>query len=350
MAGNSQRRGAVRKPGSKKGQTVGSGGQRRRALEGRGPTPKAEDRPYHQAAKKKAAEERKEARRTGTRVAGRDAGREARDAARSASMTAKVREALGVGGDHEIIAGRNPVTEAVRSGIPLAKVFLAGGMMSDERVAEVVRTATALGAPLIDVSRSDLDHLTDDAVHQGVAIEVPAYSYRDVPDLLARAERANHPALLVALDGVTDPHNLGAVLRSSGAFGADGVIVPERRSAGVTAAAWKVSAGAAARVPVARVTNLVRALKDLKEAGCFVVGLDGGGPVSVGDLELATEPLVLVTGSEGKGLSRLVRETCDVVASIPIGASVESLNAAVATGIALYEVARHRRGHQGAGS
>jgi 23S rRNA (guanosine2251-2'-O)-methyltransferase len=214
----------------------------------------------------------------------------------------------------------------------------------------VVRTATALGAPLIDVSRSDLDHLTDDAVHQGVAIEVPAYSYRDVPDLLARAERANHPALLVALDGVTDPHNLGAVLRSSGAFGADGVIVPERRSAGVTAAAWKVSAGAAARVPVARVTNLVRALKDLKEAGCFVVGLDGGGPVSVGDLELATEPLVLVTGSEGKGLSRLVRETCDVVASIPIGASVESLNAAVATGIALYEVARHRRGHQGAGS
>ncbi|PFG39197.1 23S rRNA (guanosine2251-2'-O)-methyltransferase [Georgenia soli] len=343
MAGNSQRRGAVRKPGSKKERTVGSGGQRRRALEGRGPTPKAEDRPYHPAAKKKAAAERKEARQSGTRVAGRDAGREAREAARSASLTAKVRGALGVGGDHEVISGRNPVTEAVRAGIPLGKVFLAGGMMTDERVAEVVRTATALGAPLVEVSRSDLDHLTDGAVHQGVAIEVPPYAYRDVADLLARAERANHPPLIVALDGVTDPHNLGAVLRSSGAFGADGIVVPERRSAGVTAAAWKVSAGAAARVPVARVTNLVRALKELKEAGCFVVGLDGGGPVAVGELELATEPLVLVTGSEGKGLSRLVRETCDVVASIPIGASVESLNAAVATGIALYEVARRRR-------
>ncbi|MPV37589.1 23S rRNA (guanosine(2251)-2'-O)-methyltransferase RlmB [Georgenia subflava] len=367
MAGNSQRRGAVRKPGSKKGQTVGSGGQRRQGLEGRGPTPKATDRPYHPAAKKKAAAERKEAKRTGGRdgkvagrgpardagrgasrdvgrATGRDVGRDAREGARSAAHTAKVRDALGVGGDHEIIGGRNPVTEAVRSGIPMSKVFLAGNMASDERVAEVVRTATALGTPLIEVSRSDLDHLTDGGVHQGVAIEVPPYAYRDVADLLARAERANHPALVVALDGVTDPHNLGAVLRSAGAFGADGVLVPERRSAGVNAAAWKVSAGAAARVPVARATNLVRALKELKEAGCFVVGLDGDGATAVGDLELATEPLVLVTGSEGKGLSRLVKETCDVVASIPIAASVESLNAAVATGIALYEVSRRRSG------
>ncbi|MFH5824930.1 23S rRNA (guanosine(2251)-2'-O)-methyltransferase RlmB [Georgenia sp. AZ-5] len=341
MAGNSQRRGAVRKPGSKKGQVVGSGGQRRRGLQGRGPTPKAEEREHHPAAKRKAAAEKAAAKagRPAARGAGRDAGREA---ARSEAVVARTRAALGVGADHELIAGRNPVTEAVRSGIPLAQVFLAGGMATDERVAEVVRTATALGTPLLEVTRAELDRLTDGAVHQGVVIEVPAYDYRDAADLLARAERANHPALIVALDGVTDPHNLGAVLRSAGAFGADGVLVPERRSAGVNATAWKVSAGAAARVPVARATNLVRALTDLKEAGCFVVGLDAGGATTVGELELSTEPIVLVTGSEGKGLSRLVRQTCDVVASVPIAAAVESLNAAVATGIALYEVSRHR--------
>ena len=150
------------------------------------------------------------------------------------------------------------------------------------------------------------------------------------------------PFLVIAIDRVTDPHNLGAVLRSAGAFGVDGVVVPERRAAGVSAAVWKVSAGAAARVPVARATNLVRTLKEYQKAGCFVVGLDGEAPTAVADLELATEPLVVVTGSEGKGLSRLVRETCDAIAGIEIASRVESLNAAVATGIALYEIARIR--------
>ncbi|MFC7404454.1 23S rRNA (guanosine(2251)-2'-O)-methyltransferase RlmB [Georgenia alba] len=328
MAGNSRRRGSIRKPGSKKGQTVGSGGQGRKALRGRGPTPKAEDRPYHPAAKRKAAAERRESRQR-TENAG-------------AQRAGKVRAAVGIDAESELIAGRNPVTEAVRAGVPLRRVLLSAGKATDERVAEVVRTATALGAPLVEISRTDLDHLTDGAVHQGVAIEVPPYEYRDVADLLAAADRSDRPALVVALDGVTDPHNLGAVLRSAGAFGADGLLIPERRSAAVTATAWKVSAGAAARVPVARATNLVRALEQLKDAGCFVVGLDGEGPVGVGELELATEPLVLVTGSEGKGLSRLVRQTCDVVASIPIAQAVESLNAAVATGIALYEIARRR--------
>jgi len=330
MPGNSKRRGAVRRPGTKKGQTVGSGGQRRRALEGKGPTPKAEDRPYHPAAKRKAARDKQEARRP------------ARPETAAGQRAAKVRAAVGVDAESEIIAGRNAVTEAVRSGVPLRRVLFSGGKAADDRVAEVVRTATALGTPLVEISRSDLDHLTEGAVHQGVAIEVPPYDYCDVEDLLAAADRSGRPALVVALDGVTDPHNLGAVLRSAGAFGAHGALVPERRSAGVTATAWKVSAGAAARVPVARATNLVRALEHLKEAGCFVVGLDGEGPVPVRDLELATEPLVLVTGSEGKGLSRLVRETCDVVTSIPIATSVESLNAAVATGIALYEIADRR--------
>ena len=145
----------------------------------------------------------------------------------------------------------------------------------------------------------------------------------------------------MALDSVTDPRNLGAVLRSAGAFGAHGVLVPERRAAGVTASAWKVSAGAAARVPVARATT-ARELGELKKSGCFVVGLDAGGDMPVGEVAYATDPLVLVVGSEGKGLSRLVREACDAVVSIPIATTTESLNAAVAAGITLYEVAKQR--------
>ena len=142
---------------------------------------------------------------------------------------------------------------------------------------EVVRLASTMGAPVYEVTRRDLDVATDGAVHQGVAIEVRGYEYADASDLIAGSlQQLGHP-LLVALDQVTDPHNLGAVLRSAGAFGADGVIIPERRSAGVNTTAWKVSAGAAARVPVARATNLVRALEEAKQAGYFVVGLDGGG-------------------------------------------------------------------------
>ncbi|MBN8882404.1 MAG: 23S rRNA (guanosine(2251)-2'-O)-methyltransferase RlmB, partial [Salana multivorans] len=171
---------------------------------------------------------------------------------------------------------------------------------------------------------------------------IEEYTYAEPLDLVDAAEAAGVPALVVALDGITDPRNLGAIIRSAGAFGASGVLVPERRSAGVNAAAWKTSAGAAARVPVARATNLVRALQDLKEAGCFVVGLDGDGSTDVADLAVADGPVVLVAGSEGKGLSRLVRQNCDVVAAIPIASSVESLNASVAASLALYEVARQR--------
>jgi 23S rRNA (guanosine2251-2'-O)-methyltransferase len=194
----------------------------------------------------------------------------------------------------------------------------------------------------LQVGRAELDRLTEGGVHQGVAIKVPPYEYAHLDDLLAAAAERGTQPLIVALDGVTDPRNLGAVLRCAAAFGADGVLLPERRSVRLTASAWKVSAGAAARVPVARVTNLVRALGDLKRAGCFVVGLDAGGPAVLRGFAYAADPVVLVVGSEGKGLSRLVRETCDVIVSIPIAASTESLNAAVATGIALYEIAAAR--------
>ena len=161
---------------------------------------------------------------------------------------------------------------------------------------------------------------------------MPPFQYLDLPDLLALADEATAATLLVALDGVTDPRNLGAVIRSAVAFGAHGVVVPARRAAGVTAAAWRTSAGTAARLPVAQVTNLVRALRDAKEAGLFVIGLDADGTTSLDDLEMADDPLVVVVGSEGRGLSRLVGETCDLTVAVPMAGPAESLNASVAAG------------------
>jgi 23S rRNA (guanosine2251-2'-O)-methyltransferase len=161
-------------------------------------------------------------------------------------------------------------------------------------------------------------------------------------ELLDKLERAGTVPLLVALDGITDPRNLGAIVRSVAAFGGHGVVVPARRSVGMTASAWKTSAGAAARIPVAQATNLPRALEDYRKAGFFVVGLDMDGDVELPDLELADEPLVVVVGSEGKGLSRLVAETCDQLVSIPMVNSVESLNAGVAASVTLYAVAERR--------
>ncbi len=352
MAGNSQRRGATRKPGSKKGATVGTGGKGRRALEGKGPTPKAEDRPYHAAAKRKAAAEKaaakggKPAAPTGERAGtGRPSG-DRTSGGRAAPQRAASRPAsrgpASKAQTSEIVTGRNAVVEALRAGVPCEAVWVGHRVEVDDRITEIKRIAGERRLPLLDVTTAELDRMTGGMVHQGVAMAAKPYRYADLDQIMARAERAGEPALVVALDGITDPRNLGAALRSAGAFGAHGVVIPERRAAGVTASAWKVSAGAAARVPVARVTNLVRALGELREAGCFVVGLDAGGTTPVSELHLATDPVVLVVGSEGKGLGRLVRSTCDVVASIPIRAETESLNAGVATGISLYEVARLR--------
>ena len=324
MAGNSKRAGAVRKAGSKKGAQVGTGGHSRKALQGKGPTPKAEDRTYHPAHQRKvAAEKRVAAGRRPGGPGGRGAGRKG-------------------AGATEVVAGRNAVLEALRAEMPVEGIYLATHLESDDRTQEILEIAHTRSHPMFEASRLDLDKITDGAVHQGVAIKVPPYDYKDTEDLLDAAAEAGQAPLIVALDSVTDPRNLGAVLRSAGAFGAHGVLVPERRAAGVTASAWKVSAGAAARVPVARATNLARELAELKKTGCFVVGLDAGGDMPVGELAYATDPLVLVVGSEGKGLSRLVRETCDAVVSIPIAATTESLNAAVAAGITLYEVAKQR--------
>jgi len=331
MAGNSERRGAKRNPGSKKGQSVGSGGQRRKQLKGKGPTPKASDRPTHPAHRRARSADKRAAAPSG-RSGGRGGGSRP-DGSRRARESA---------GGPEWVAGRNPVVEALRAHVPATALWLAERLDGDDRTREAMKLAGQLGVPLMEASRTELDRVAGGAHHQGVCLQVPAYDYAHPDDLLARAAEAGQPPLLVALDGVTDPRNLGAVLRSAAAFGAHGVVVPARRAAGVTATAWKVSAGAAARVPVARATNLTRALEAYQAAGLSVVGLDGEAEQDIRGLDVFADAVVVVVGSEGKGLSRLVRETCDVVAAIKIGSAAESLNASVAAGIALHEVAARR--------
>ncbi len=316
MAGNSQRKGAIRK--SSKRPTAGSGGRIKRGLEGRGPTPKAADRPNHKAHKMRAKSEREAARRPKRRSSS----------------------------DDEWIAGRNSVVEALRAGVPVSGVYVAEGADRDARVREAFKLAAEQGISLLEVAKAELDRRTDGAVHQGLAARIPAYEYAHPRDLLeAAAERGEKP-LIVALDSVTDPRNLGAVVRSASGFGAHGVVIPERRAARMTAAAWKTSAGAAARIPVAQATNLVRTLKEFQDAGCQVVGLAATGDLTLPDLladpDLASGPLVVVVGSEGDGLGRLVSETCDRLVSIPMSSSLESLNAGVAASITLYALAQHR--------
>jgi len=238
-----------------------------------------------------------------------------------------------------MVAGRNAVLEALRAGVPAAALYAGPRRDADDRVREAVDLAAAAGIPMIEAGRAELDRLTGGSVHQGLALKVRPYDYAAAEDLTGRARAAGVPALIVALDGVTDPRNLGAVARSVAAFGGHGVLVPARRSARVTAGAWKASAGALARVPVARVPNLTRALAAYQQEGLFVAGLDAGGDTVVTDLAVADAPLVLVVGSEGRGLSRLVAERCDVLARIPMAADTESLNAGVAAGIALHAVA-----------
>ena len=326
----------------KKGPTKGSGGKHRNALKGKGPTPKAEDRVYHKAYKaKKAADRRKMA---DPRLAARR---------RAAKFTSE---------SDDLVIGRNAVLEALRCGVPATTLYVAARIEHDDRTREIVRLAGIHGLHLLEADRLEMDRIARSSNHQGVVLKAQPFQYSSLAELVDRADkkaRAMEAAtsegariaarpLFIALDGVTDPQNLGAVIRSAAAFGANGVILPERRSASVTAAAWKVSAGAAAHMPVARVVNLTKAIESLKERGYYSVGLDGGvvgvgGDALVGETGFETDPLVVVLGSEGNGLSRLVREACDSIAGIPMSNMVESLNASVAAGITLYAVARARR-------
>jgi 23S rRNA (guanosine2251-2'-O)-methyltransferase len=325
MAGNSRRRGAVRKEGTKKGQTAGSGGQKQKSLRGKGPTPPAEMRPYHPAAK-----------RAATAAKQTQAGRTQRPGGARNGRPGTKDDAP------ETVLGRNPVVECLRAGVPATALYVALGADNDERLTEAVQRAADSGISILEVPRTDLDRLSANRLHQGLALQVPPYAYAHPDDLLAAAQDSGSEPLLVALDNISDPRNLGAVVRSVAAFGGHGVLIPQRRSAGVTAVAWRTSAGAAARVPVARATNLTRTLKDWADSGLAVIGLDSGGDTSIDELD-AAGPVVVVVGSEGKGLSRLVRETCDAIVSIPMAGKFESLNASVAAGVVLADIARQRR-------
>ncbi|MEU6914804.1 23S rRNA (guanosine(2251)-2'-O)-methyltransferase RlmB [Streptomyces olindensis] len=305
-----------RRMSGKKGAQVGSGGKRRRSLEGKGPTPPAEMRKGH--AKQRAAQAK--SRRAQTRTKG-PRGK----------------------GTSELVVGRNPVVEALREGVPASTLYVQQFIDSDERVREALQLAAERGGiNLMEAPRPELDRMTNGLNHQGLVLQVPPYEYAHPEDLADAAADEGEDPLIVALDGVTDPRNLGAVVRSVSAFGGHGVVVPERRAAGMTAGAWKTSAGTAARTPVARATNLTRALEAYKKAGIVVVGLAADGDVELTELEALEGPVAIVVGSEGKGLSRLVGETCDFRVRIPMPGGAESLNAGVAAGIVLYEAARRR--------
>jgi len=313
MAGNSQRRGAIKKTG-KGNPTAGSGGRRRKGLEGKGPTPKAAERPNHKSYKM----------------------------ANAAAKREQARPKRRPGSGAEWVAGRNPVVELMRETVPIDALYIADGIERDDRLKEIFRLAAEQHVNILEVTRPELDKLTLGATHQGVAARLGPYAYASLDDILAAADERGEPPLVVVLDGITDPRNLGAIIRSASGFGAHGVVIPERRAAQITAAAWKTSAGAAARVAVAKVTNLTRALNELKEANVMVIGLAADGEVAIAESNLIDGPLAVVIGSEGKGLSRLVGETCDQIVSIPMGGGLESLNAGVAAGVALYAVGQAR--------
>ena len=315
MAGNSRHPGAGKRG---KGNTAGSGGRIRRSLRGKGPTPKAEDRVYHKAYKAKQEALKRQANRPKMKTTGH----------------------APVGADW--VVGRNPVLEALTAGLPVKQAYVAEGAERDDRLRDILKFAAEHSLPLLQVTRAELDRVTGGLVHQGVALQLPAFDYTDVEDIFDAAFEVPSRGLVVALDQVTDPRNLGAIIRSAAAFGAQGVVIPARRSASMTAAAWKTSAGAAARIPVARVTNLNQMLRRASSAGFTVVGLAGEGATPLSGVPGLDGPIVVVVGSEGEGLARLVRENCDALVSIPITSAVESLNASVAASIALYEISQQR--------
>ncbi|GIF09080.1 23S rRNA (guanosine(2251)-2'-O)-methyltransferase RlmB [Actinoplanes siamensis] len=371
MPGNSQN--ASKRATSKKGASIGSGGKNRAGLKGRGKTLPADERPWHkgysgteklpdktarkQEKERRAAASEGRAPKVGTpgtkdttwgRGGGRAPGITRTAAARGGRASgprgprvAPGRKSNPTKEGPELLLGRNPVVEALRALVPATALYVAQGIDIDERVAEIVRTSGDRGIPILEISRNELDRMTGGVLHQGIGLQVPPFAYEDFDDLVAAALEQTSP-LLVALDGVTDPRNVGAVIRSVAAFGGHGVFMTERRAAGITATAWRTSAGAAARVPVSQVVNLTRAIKSAQKQGFTAIGLDADGETDLYQLEAAVGPLLVVVGSEGRGLSRLVGETCDLRVSIPMASDVESLNASVAAAVTLAEVARRR--------
>ena len=244
-------------------------------------------------------------------------------------------------GNENMIEGRNAVLEALRSGKPVDKLFVLDGCQ-DGPVRTIVREAKKHDTLVQFVDKERLTQLSQTGRHQGVIAYTAAYEYAQVEDMLALAKERGEDPFLILLDDIEDPHNLGAIIRTANLAGAHGVIIPKRRAVGLTATVAKTSAGAINYTPVAKVTNLTKTMKELKEKGLWFVCSDMGGE-SMYKLNL-TGPIGLVIGNEGEGVSRLVKETCDFVASIPMKGDIDSLNASVATGVLAYEIVRQRLG------
>ena len=242
-------------------------------------------------------------------------------------------------GSDELLIGRNPVNEALASGRSIIKVMVAKGAASGPAV-EIAAKARRAGVPVQEVDRKKLDLMTSGAVHQGVAALCAMKEYSTVEDILALAGQRGEAPFIIILDEIEDPHNLGAIIRSAECAGAHGVIVRKRRSAGLTYTAYKAAAGALEYVPVARVNNLADTIDSLKERGIWVYGADMNGE-SYLSVDFSGGA-ALVVGSEGKGISRLVREKCDAIVSLPLKGRINSLNASVAAGILMYKIAEKR--------
>lgn len=241
-----------------------------------------------------------------------------------------------------IIEGRNAVAEALRAGTPIDKVFLLKGEV-DLPLRQLANQARQQGAVLAEVDRHKLDAMSRTHAHQGIIAVAAVREYASVEDLLQAARDRGEPPLLVVCDELSDPHNLGAVIRTAECAGAHGLIIPKRRSAGLTAIVGKTSAGAVSYLPVARVANLTSVLKDLKKQGVWIFGTAAGASTNLYSADLKG-PAAIVIGSEGDGMSRLVAENCDFLVSIPMKGHISSLNASAAAAILLYEAVRQRRG------
>lgn len=241
------------------------------------------------------------------------------------------------------IEGRNAVLEAFRSGKTIDKLFVLDGCQ-DGPIKTITREARKYDTIIQYVTKERLDQLSETKKHQGVIAKAAAYEYSTVEDILKKAEEKGEPPFILLLDGIEDPHNLGAIIRTANLAGAHGVIIPKRRAVGLTAIVAKTSAGALNYTPVAKVTNLSATMKELKDKGLWFVCADMGGEVMY--RQNLTGPIGLVIGNEGEGVSKLVRENCDFITSIPMQGDIDSLNASVAAGVLAYEIVRQRLGQK----
>ncbi|MFE4094408.1 23S rRNA (guanosine(2251)-2'-O)-methyltransferase RlmB [Priestia sp. YIM B13484] len=241
--------------------------------------------------------------------------------------------------EHEFIIGRNPVLEALKSGRDINKLWIAEGSQGGS-MGQITQLAKRNGVLVQFVPKKKIEQMVD-GIHQGVAAQVAAYQYAELDDLFNLAEKRNESPFFLLLDELEDPHNLGSIMRTADAIGAHGIIIPKRRSVGLTATVAKASTGAIEHVPVARVTNLSRTIDELKDRGVWIVGTDAKESDDYRNLD-GGMPLALVIGSEGKGMSRLIREKCDFLVQLPMVGHVTSLNASVAASLLMYEVYRKR--------